>query len=221
MLETALIGQISSPQAHTTPHKALKMVKNERMGGFVPKWEKITSETPETTLAQAQSTPATPQSDAALAYRSAPQGTETNAEFGFLDLVDIINPLQHVPIVGHLYREITGDEIKSSSRVFGGAIYGGGLGAAGGLVDAILIEETGNDFTGNAMNIALNRPSKTTQIAEAKKPEKQIEQAISSFHTPHEAITTLTLMSFSDLRQPMPTQKTEPQKIYSGGLYDL
>ncbi|MBT5013959.1 MAG: hypothetical protein HON02_05865, partial [Rhodospirillaceae bacterium] len=30
--------------------------------------------------------------------------------FTFLDFLDIINPLQHIPVVGSLYRDMTGDE---------------------------------------------------------------------------------------------------------------
>ncbi|MGB6086494.1 MAG: hypothetical protein WBF74_07845, partial [Parvibaculum sp.] len=32
-------------------------------------------------------------------------------EFGFSDFLDVINPLQHIPIVSSIYRELTGDEL--------------------------------------------------------------------------------------------------------------
>ena len=32
--------------------------------------------------------------------------------FTFLDMLDIINPLQHIPVVSTLYRAITGDTIE-------------------------------------------------------------------------------------------------------------
>jgi hypothetical protein len=51
--------------------------------------------------------------------------------FGFDDFLDIINPLQHIPIVGTLYREITGDEIHAPARLAGGTLYGGLLGFLG------------------------------------------------------------------------------------------
>ncbi len=31
--------------------------------------------------------------------------------FSFGDIVDIINPLQHIPVVSTIYREMTGDDI--------------------------------------------------------------------------------------------------------------
>ena len=66
--------------------------------------------------------------------------------FSFWDLVDMINPLQHIPIIGTLYREITGDEIKAPARVMGGAVFGGVIGAASGVVNAIMAQETGRDM---------------------------------------------------------------------------
>ncbi|MEP4884867.1 MAG: hypothetical protein ABJ215_00715, partial [Alphaproteobacteria bacterium] len=38
----------------------------------------------------------------------------------FSTLLDIVNPLQHIPLVSSLYREITGDEISPSARIVGG-----------------------------------------------------------------------------------------------------
>ena len=40
--------------------------------------------------------------------------------FNFFDLLDIINPLQHIPILSGLYRKITGDEISPGARMMGG-----------------------------------------------------------------------------------------------------
>jgi hypothetical protein len=48
--------------------------------------------------------------------------------FGFDDLLDIVNPLQHIPLIGTLYREITGDTIELPARLAGGALFGGLLG---------------------------------------------------------------------------------------------
>src|SRR5439155_22447572 len=40
----------------------------------------------------------------------------------FKDLVAIVNPLQHIPIVGSIYRAATGDDIGFMPRVIGGAL---------------------------------------------------------------------------------------------------
>lgn len=48
----------------------------------------------------------------------------------FADLLDVINPLQHIPVVSQIYRHLTGDSIRAPFRIAGGALFGGPLGAA-------------------------------------------------------------------------------------------
>jgi|GEM_PF-3151443 len=62
---------------------------------------------------------------------------------GFRDLVDIINPLQHIPLVGHLYRKATGDEISPVAQFIGSTLYGGPLGAVASITDIAAREQTG------------------------------------------------------------------------------
>ncbi|GEM_PF-3510910 len=50
--------------------------------------------------------------------------------FSFDDLIDIVNPLQHIPIVSSIYRKISGDVIAPAMKIAGGALFGGPLGAA-------------------------------------------------------------------------------------------
>lgn len=49
--------------------------------------------------------------------------------FGFGDIVDMINPLQHIPVVSNFYQSATGDTIGAIAMIVGGAIFGGPLGA--------------------------------------------------------------------------------------------
>jgi len=66
--------------------------------------------------------------------------------FGFDDFLDLINPLQHIPIVSTIYRELNGDEISPGARIFGGAIFGGPLGFAAALGNAALEQVAGKDI---------------------------------------------------------------------------
>ena len=43
--------------------------------------------------------------------------------FTFLDFLDIINPLHHIPVIGTLYREMTDDSLDPGSRVIGGTLF--------------------------------------------------------------------------------------------------
>lgn len=81
---------------------------------------------------------------------AASEKTETNTLFGedgfsFGDILDIVNPLQHIPIVNSIYRKITGDTIAPVMQVAGGALFGGPLGAAISLVTTAFQSHFNND----------------------------------------------------------------------------
>jgi hypothetical protein len=69
-----------------------------------------------------------------------------NLEFGIGDFIDIINPLQHVPIVATIYRNLTGDRIGMAPRVIGGALWGRIGGFVAGIVNAAVEWFTGKDI---------------------------------------------------------------------------
>lgn len=71
--------------------------------------------------------------------------------FGVDDLIDIVNPLQHIPIVSSLYRWITGDEIAPAASLAGGALFGGPIGMAGAAAGVAVEETTGRDLGGHAI----------------------------------------------------------------------
>jgi len=72
----------------------------------------------------------------------------------FEDILDVINPLQHLPVVSTLYREWTGDEIDPVPRIAGEALFGGVVGAISSLVNVIVDEISGNDIGGHALAFA-------------------------------------------------------------------
>lgn len=71
--------------------------------------------------------------------------------FTFLDFLDIINPLQHIPFVGTLYRNMTGDEIDPGSRVAGATLFGGPVGTVVALANVSIEESTGKDMGDHMM----------------------------------------------------------------------
>ncbi len=64
---------------------------------------------------------------------------------------DYINPLQHLPIVGTVYRAVTGATISPSARIVGGLIYGGPIGFASSLANAMVETASGKDIGEHAM----------------------------------------------------------------------
>ncbi|HXC55576.1 MAG TPA: hypothetical protein VNU97_09785 [Rhizomicrobium sp.] len=79
---------------------------------------------------------------AAAPVAAAPAQTGDDG-FSFGDLLDIVNPLQHIPVVSTLYRAITGDEIKTFPKIAGDTLYGGITGFASSMADTIFTKLTG------------------------------------------------------------------------------
>jgi hypothetical protein len=82
-------------------------------------------------------------------------------ELTFRDFLSAINPLQHLPIVGTLYRDITGDTLSPEARLAGGMLFGGPIGMIFAAVNAAAEEETGRDY--GAQTLAALRGEDTTQ----------------------------------------------------------
>ncbi len=65
---------------------------------------------------------------------------------GFKDLLDSINPLQQLPVVGTLYRSLSGDTISTASRLAGGALMGGPVGFLAAVVNSGIEAISGSDI---------------------------------------------------------------------------
>lgn len=69
----------------------------------------------------------------------------------FDDFIDLINPLQHIPIIGNIYRAFTGDQISTGASVLGGALFGGIIGIGAAVVNAIIEEVSGSKISENIL----------------------------------------------------------------------
>jgi hypothetical protein len=91
---------------------------------------------------------------------------------GFSDLLAAINPLQHIPIIGSIYRAITGDTMSPTAEIVGGALFGGIVGAMSSLADVVFAQATGKSV-GDTVLAWLGfdtKPTGTTQFAKANLP---------------------------------------------------
>ena len=84
----------------------------------------------------------------------------------FADIIDVINPLQHIPIISSLYRKFTGDSIDPASRIAGGSLYGGPIGAAVAIANTIFENVHGKDIGARALALFEN---KKTIVADSSK----------------------------------------------------
>ena len=87
-------------------------------------------------------------------------------EVSFGDLLDLVNPLHHLPVIGTLYRRLTGDTLDGPARILGGLLYGGPLGFAAAAANAIA-EEAGGQSAGDAVFTALFGPDDDPVAARA------------------------------------------------------
>jgi len=93
----------------------------------------------------------------------------TDWDFSFHNLLSIINPLEHLPIIGTIYRAITGTHIGVPERIAGDALYGGLWGAVSGAADAAFEAITGKDF-GSTILALFTGPHRDKAVASNAKP---------------------------------------------------
>ena len=188
MLDPASLDATPRTTAQPTPRAVLKMIRSDRMAGSVPAWVKPQGGHEESLsrISNAGERSFDAVLSDALSYTpdTAPPRPINDEPFGFGDLVDMVNPLHHIPLVGHIYREVTGDQIRPIAQIIGGAVFGGFAGAAGSLVNVIIEEETGKDITGNviAMVMPESDPEHPAQrLAAAENPLQDLPGSALSF----------------------------------------
>ena len=94
-----------------------------------------------------------------------PRGAITADDFNFDALIDTINPLQHIPVVSTLYREITGDQMGAPASIVGGALYGGVFGFFSALGNEFLKAVTGHDVGDTILSLLQGGGDSTTDSA--------------------------------------------------------
>jgi hypothetical protein len=72
-------------------------------------------------------------------------------EPSFADFIDLINPLQHIPVISTIYRAITGDEIGAVPRILGDTLFGGPTGLLMAVANEVIKADTGKDIGEQAL----------------------------------------------------------------------
>ena len=105
--------------------------------------------------------------------------------FGFDDFIDMINPLQHIPVVSSIYRAVTGDEIAPGARMVGGALLGGVTGMVASAANVMVEQATGSDIGENVMAIfeGSTPAARTTDIASTTATRRSAVQQTYPEHT--------------------------------------
>ena len=128
--------------------------------------------------------------------------SEPKENFQFQDVVDVINPLHHIPVVSMVYRGLTGDRLHPVSQIIGGALYGGPVGAVAGTVNAISQVQTGKDLGDHALSFAGIENSGKKAI-DKNNPEMQLNN-IANTLTKNAPLENLpgSALSFVNLSEP-------------------
>jgi hypothetical protein len=94
-----------------------------------------------------------------------------DGEFSFRDVLDTINPLQHIPVINVIYRWLTGDSnMGNIPRIVGDTLFGGPVGLLGGVVNVAIKEETGRDIGAHAFALLDGDAPPATAVAAAESP---------------------------------------------------
>jgi hypothetical protein len=152
-------------------------------------------------------------SDAFEALRTARQQGKPAPGQGmsFSDLLDTLNPLQHIPLVAQAYRGLTGDTISPQARVAGGALYGGAVGLVLSVADAAIEAVSGEDIGGHAMAGLFGGKEPATAVA-----AKTEAPAALSADTTGSVVPSATSKTATQAERPAATQlaaKMPPQPM--------
>ena len=108
-------------------------------------------------------------------------GPASGPPLTFDDLLDVVNPLQHLPIVSTLYRHYAHDEIKPLPKIAGDALYGGWMGLASSVADYAFEKFTGKSFGDTVLALVTGDEGQpTTAVASTTATAKSTATATSS-----------------------------------------
>ncbi len=96
-----------------------------------------------------------------------------------MTLFDIINPLEHLPVISTIYEHVTGHHMNPIARIAGDTLYGGPIGTAVGVANVISERKTGKDIGDNMLAMLSGKNHKApasadTQVAQNSLPTAHI-----------------------------------------------
>lgn len=97
-------------------------------------------------------------------------------QYSFRDVLESVNPLQHIPVVGHLYRQATGTQLHPIARMAAG-IAGGPVSTASAFANMALESGTGRDLAGHILDRVTGRRVEHDQTARGSYVYRPVEGA--------------------------------------------
>lgn len=98
----------------------------------------------------------------------------------FSDVLDILNPLQHIPIINTIYQHLTGDNEGAVADVAGGTLWTGPIGLVTSLIDLAVKSDTGKSVSDNILSwLGFEDDDQPVKAAQAEQVQQQ-EAAVTS-----------------------------------------
>lgn len=115
-------------------------------------------------------------------FNNAEVGEEPDAgesgSLSFFDFLDLINPLQHIPVVSSIYRQLTGDTIRPEMQMAGAGLLGGPLGLLAAGAHAVFEAENGRGVGEEMLaQLGFDTPAGTLRLAAAEPPNAPAQSA--------------------------------------------
>jgi hypothetical protein len=85
----------------------------------------------------------------------------------FRDVLDAVNPLNHIPVISDMLASATGHTASTASRLVGGTLMGGPIGFVASLASVIFESSTGASPAQAVYAALTDEPPASTQLAEA------------------------------------------------------
>ena len=93
---------------------------------------------------------------------------ESAAGLRFADVIDAVNPLQHIPVVSWAYRALTGDGIAGAAKMVGGALFGGPVGFVLAAADNLWERASGRDTGDTLVALAKGHDRSTVPVGDVE-----------------------------------------------------
>jgi hypothetical protein len=100
----------------------------------------------------------------------------------FHHLLDVVNPLQHLPVIGTIYRAITGEHLGAVERIAGDTLYGGLWGAVSSVADVAFEGLTGKSVEDTVL--AWFKSDTHSRVAGIAAPQISAAQSLPTSDTP-------------------------------------
>lgn len=112
--------------------------------------------------------PTAPITPPAQAQAPAAAKSDDGWDFSFKNLLDIVNPLQHIPVISTIYRKLTGDIPATPEKIAGDTLYGGVVGFLTSIADTAYEALTGKDFGDSVLAFFTGGDKSSASVAAGK-----------------------------------------------------